>query len=274
MIYLCISTYDEAIPFIQEFNLKKDVQSCKFQIFKKDEVVLIISGRGKVSAAIAVTYLLSKHQRKDSDILINIGICIDKKEIKDSERIYLVNKIIDQDMGKTFYPDMLFKHPFQEIAIQTDSLLSDKEDHQMEEHLSDMEASGIYQGATRFLKSHQVVIIKVTSYEGINHKKLIKDRIMRLMEEKAKEIIPWIIQVRGFSCYKHGLTHEDFILAQHVAKNLKLTSTISSQLEQLLTYYKLRYGDITNLMREYAQIECKTKNEGKRIFAELKGRLF
>lgn len=67
--------YLEAKPFIEQLELKKDLEFYKFQIFRNDKFALLITGVGKVKAAIAITYLFSLYRANDEDLLINIGVC-------------------------------------------------------------------------------------------------------------------------------------------------------------------------------------------------------
>ena len=164
MIYICTFMYKEAVSFIKQLNLKKDFTHMKFDIFRSEEAMLVISGIGKVRAAIAVAYLLGKNEPGKFDLLANIGICGAGNPGIAVGKVFYCNKIIDNDTKMTFYPDMLFKHPFDEASIETFSkLVSRPDEESLEGYLADMEASGVFQAASVFLRPHQLVFIKVVS---------------------------------------------------------------------------------------------------------------
>ncbi|WDC84243.1 hypothetical protein PL321_18820 [Caloramator sp. mosi_1] len=75
MVYISTAMYVEAQELIKKFGLKRDNSINKFEVFKNDEVTLIITGVGKVRSAVALTYLLSRQQVNDKDVYINFGVC-------------------------------------------------------------------------------------------------------------------------------------------------------------------------------------------------------
>lgn len=271
MIYICTSMYFEASPFIKNLNLKKDSKINKFEIFKNDEIILIITGVGKIKAAIAVSYLLSKYEPCASDLFINVGICGAKKDMTIGNA-YICNRIIENDTKKTFYPDMLFKHPFKEADVETCSNIVNS-DKKLEGQLIDMEASGIYQAALVFFETHQIFFIKIAS-DYLEAKNLSQAVVIKLVEDKAQSIIAWINEIKlGFLYNKNILSKDEQEILNLAVENLKLSSTMENQLKQLLIYYKLQHGDIIGILNIYKAVECKSKNEGKRYFDKLKQEL-
>ncbi|SHG95605.1 5'-methylthioadenosine/S-adenosylhomocysteine nucleosidase family protein [Tepidibacter thalassicus] len=273
MIFICTSMYYEAYPFIKKLNLKKDCNSRKFQIFKNENVILLITGVGKIKATIAVTYLFSKYKPKNSDLFINIGVCGAKNKNTSIGSVFLCNKIIESDTKKTFYPDIIFKHPFKEASIETCSLVVDNNNIKFEGQLLDMESSGIYQAATVFLQTHQIFFIKIVS-DHLNTENLNQNIVLKLIEDKATQIINWVTEIKlGFLYDSNVLSQKEQETLDCLVKNLKLSSTMKNQLKQLFIYYKLQYNDFTNIINTYINIKCKSKNEGKRYFAEIKQKL-
>ncbi|MCB0340373.1 MAG: hypothetical protein KDD53_12250, partial [Bdellovibrionales bacterium] len=61
MIAIVTALHCEAKPIIDHFGLKKDAQSHQFEVFLSDEYLLLISGVGKIKAAIGTTYLLARY---------------------------------------------------------------------------------------------------------------------------------------------------------------------------------------------------------------------
>jgi len=139
--------YKEVAPIIKYYKLKKE--NTPFEIFKNDEIIVIISGIGKINSAIATTYLLSNY---DIDFCINFGIAGSSKfEVGE---IFLINKI-----NKNLYPDILYSHPFSESEI----ICSDEIITNGEFRLVDMESEGFFKAATKFIPLENIFIIKIVS---------------------------------------------------------------------------------------------------------------
>jgi len=139
--------YKEVAPIIKHYKLKKI--NAPFEIFKNDEIIVIISGIGKLNSAIASTYLLSKYNIK---FIINFGI-VGSSKFKVGE-IFLINKI-----NKNLYPDILYSHPFKETYITSmDEVVTDGKFN-----LVDMESEGFFKASTKFLDLDKIFIIKIVS---------------------------------------------------------------------------------------------------------------
>ena len=139
--------YKEVAPIIKYYNLKKE--NSPFEIFKSDEIIVIISGIGKLNSAIVTTYLLSNYE---IDFCINFGIAGSSK-FKVGE-IFMINKI-----NKKLYPDILYSHPFKETFIECfDKIKTDGEFN-----LVDMESEGFFKAATKFMPLENIFIIKIVS---------------------------------------------------------------------------------------------------------------
>jgi len=139
--------YKEVAPIIKHYKLKK--LNSPFEIFKNDEIIVIISGIGKLNSAIATTYLLSNY---NIDFIMNFGI-VGSKSFKIGE-IFLINKI-----NKNLYPDILYSHPFNESEI----ICSDEIITEGEFKLVDMESEGFFKAATKFMPLENIFIIKIVS---------------------------------------------------------------------------------------------------------------
>ena len=139
--------YKEVAPLIKHYKLKKE--NTPFEIFKNDEIIVIISGIGKINSAIATTYLLSNYK---IDFIINFGIA-GSSQFEVGE-MFLINKI-----NKNLYPDVLYHHPFNESEIIcSDEIITDGEFR-----LVDMESEGFLKASTKFLPLENIFIIKIVS---------------------------------------------------------------------------------------------------------------
>lgn len=272
MLYICSSMYLEAEPFIKKLNLKKDINHTKFQVFKNDKVTLLICGVGKIKSAIALTYLLSKSTLSSADLLINIGICGCRDTTIPLGSLFLCNKIIDNDTKHTFYPDILFKHNFNESSIETTSLLN-KNPKYFSSKLIDMESSSIYEAASTFLQPHQIMFIKIVS-DYLDTTTVTKDFISKLIFSHSTEIIKRTnFLVQNFNSNKDIFTPKDIDTYNEICENLNFSVSMKNTFKHLLTYEKLLGKDISKLLTKYKEIECNSKNEGKMYFEKIKSEL-
>ena len=69
------------------------------------------------------------------------------------------------------------------------------------------------------------------------------------------------------------MTDNDRRCIETVSNDLKLTETMRNELMNLVKHYKMRTGDIKKVLETFLEVECKSKNEGKRQFAKLKEKL-
>src|SRR3989338_2228617 len=110
MIYLVVALHPEAKPLIEHFELKRDTSLPKISLYTHDHIHLIVSGFGSIRSAIATTSVLSQSRVPPNSVIFNVGIAGCRNESTPLGSAFLINKIIDHDLGKHFYPDILFKH--------------------------------------------------------------------------------------------------------------------------------------------------------------------
>lgn len=148
----------EAKPFVEHFSLKKDVTVQPFAVYFNHDICLTVTGLGKSAMAAGVAYTQALFASVEHPVLLNIGIAGHKDHALGS--LFLIDKIIDSDSQKSYYPSLLVKPPCPTGGIQTSSkprLQYDKS------HLCDMEASAFYETAVRFSSSELILCLKVIS---------------------------------------------------------------------------------------------------------------
>ena len=114
--------------------------------------------------------------------------------------IIMVNKLTDAESGRTFYPDMIYRHPFTEGEVKTsvhvytaDEGTRDEEQMKMEAAgqtaqneeamkaeaaaptVHDMEAAAFYEAANFYYGPHQMIFLKVVTDHGIENERLQND---------------------------------------------------------------------------------------------------
>lgn len=204
MIYLFTALYCEAQIFIKRFRLEKNLESMQFQEFYNETagIRFVITGVGEIAAAAAVASVCTKYKPKDGDMLLNVGICAHTGE---GAGIFVCNKITEQATGKTFYPDILYRHNFKEEAIVTGMTVWNGKERGVgiSETVSagtlyDMEAAAVYQAGSYFFGPHQMIFLKIVSDKGtvyeVSKKQAEHLRIERLMEASQEILIRFVEQ--------------------------------------------------------------------------------
>lgn len=273
MIYLFTAIYPEAKPLIQRFQLKKEDNANPFDTFYNEEIGirLVLTGVGSISAATAVGNICSYYPVSEEDFLINFGSCAGK-EIGE---IFLGNKLVESATGRTFYPDILWKHPFREKEIVTESVILDRGLVQ-EEVLYDMEAAAIYQAASFFVSPHQMYFIKVVSDKGegaevkVQPLQSLLEQHMDTMEDFLKELqeISDIEKAKG-QVFCDG--EQEMI--QRFCVDLHCSKTMEAAVWQCARYGKLSgiaYEAVIDQMYRKELLPCKDKREGKVYFEEFR----
>ena len=148
----------EAKPLIARFKLKKLNKPHPFAIYSNDEIVLTISGIGKVAMAAAVAYSLAIFEYGQNPVLVNIGVAGHQNAELGS--LFVAHKIIDTDSDKCFYPSLANQTACETKALQTES---QPQTNYKDDTLHDMEASAFYEIASRFSTSEFIQCFKVIS---------------------------------------------------------------------------------------------------------------
>ena len=141
MITIYCALYAEAQYLIQYFELKKDAKVTHFQMFsnEKKDIRVVITGVGKINMVVAIAELSALYPPKAEDIIVNYGSCAVKNCAVGS--IFMCNKIVEELTARTFYPDMLYQHPFAEACLHT--VEKEKLENLADDCIYDMEAAAL-----------------------------------------------------------------------------------------------------------------------------------
>lgn len=286
MIYIFTALYCEAHIFIRHFNLIKDPESTWFQQFYNETagIRLAITGVGEIAAAGVVGSVCSMYRPTQNDLLLNVGICAHTAK---NDGIFLCNKIVEQTTGRTFYPDMLYRHNFVEGTIVTgmQPYHSNNDTAQMPkgtlaETLYDMEAAAVYQTGIRFFGPHQMIFLKIVSDRG-SVEDVSKERTALLTEKYKDCIFDFIGQISSITqkvgYRKSRLCREEETLIETFCKNLHCSKAMKDSMKQYVQYLtlsKIDYNSVIQEMYDKKLLPCKDKKEGKLRFEEFKRRLF
>lgn len=295
MIYLFTALYCEAAIFIKRFHLEKNPEHTSFPEFYCDEagIRLTITGVGEIAAAAAVGSIGTKYKPKAEDVLVNVGTCAHRAG---GNGIFLCNKIVEQATGKTFYPDILFRHDFPEKTIVTGmrpwngekiTIEMPKERTAGNPHgteaftgaLYDMEAAAVYQAGSHFFGPHQMVFLKIVSDEG-RAKEVSGKQVEHLMEtyqDRLSDFVEGLYRMGEKFSQKAGGLQEEEELYEKLCRDLHCSKVMGDSLRQHLRYWTLTGTDYMTVIDEMygeGRLPCRAKREGKLCFEELKRRLF
>lgn len=285
MIYIFTALYCEAHLFIRHFNLMKRQESTWFQLFFNETagIRLTVTGVGEVAAAAVVGSVCSVYKPTQNDVLLNIGICAHTTK---KDGIFLCNKIVEKATGRTFYPDMLYRHSFTEATLVTGMQIyrSNDDAAQMPADsfvggLYDMEAAAVYQTGIHFFGPHQMMFLKIVSDRGVVEK--VKEQTALLMEKYKDDILDFIGQLSIITqkneCRKNRLCREEETLIETFCTDLHCSKAMKDSMKQHIQYLTLAEIDFISViqdMYEKKQLPCRDKKEGKQRFEEFKRRLF
>ncbi|MEO1959025.1 MAG: hypothetical protein ABGX23_05690 [Nautiliaceae bacterium] len=207
MLNIITALKPEAIEIIKHFKLKSNNN-----IYQNNKINLIITGQGKIKSAINTVLLLQKYPYKS----INFGVAgSNKYEVNEG---FFIHKIIDFETSKTYYPDFFKEKSSEIVCISKPSKYF---------QLVDMESSGFFEAAYKFLSVEKIILYKIVSdtpsYK-FNPKEvptLIKNHI-HIIEELVQE------------------DKNPFEDIEELIKSIPLTQTQKVILKNILIYKKLK----------------------------------
>ncbi len=238
-ILLVFALYSEAKPFIEALSLKSQPGAKGLQVFSNVEYVAVITGTGKVSSAIGTTYALARF----SSIFtaVNIGLC--GSSIEPVGNLFLIDKITDEDTGRTFYPDILSKSELKSGILRTVSqpFIGSCED------LIDMESSGFYEAASNFLDTHQIQLLKIVS-DKLDSQVLDKKSVQGVVSQNLEPVLTYL--------------RSHFAFCQDLQTSHAFSST---DLETIQNFLSEHYFTVTEEHRLFSVLENLTVQTGQPI---------
>ena len=230
MIYVMMALYQEAHGLIRELELKKNTAYAPFEVFDNESagIRLVVTGVGEIAAAAVVAAVCARDGADAADFLINIGCCaaggcepadrdMDSRCVaaegatggcepadRDMDSgygaahaaqigdLYVCHKITEQATGKTFYPDILYRHPWKERELVTG--MQPLQRAAAHGALYDMEAAAVYQAGIRFFSPDRMLFLKVVSDFGIaGQERMTAEALTGLLEQYVKDKLPVLL---------------------------------------------------------------------------------
>lgn len=300
MIYVVTALYQEAHGFIRELELKKNTAYAPFEVFDNENagIRLVVTGVGEIAAAAVVAAVCAQDGADAADFLINIGCCAAANAGADSGcetvdsgmdsgygaahaaqigDLYVCHKITEQATGKTFYPDILYRHPWKERELVTG--MQPLQRAAAHGALYDMEAAAVYQAGIRFFSPDRMLFLKVVSDFGIaGQERMTAEALTGLLEQHVKEVAAFLTNLREAADEEEtlrndGILQEDEAVLERLFAALHCSQTMRASARQYITYAALTGYDWKAELEEwYARglLPCKDRREGKVRLEELK----
>lgn len=300
MIYVVTALYQEAHGFIRELELKKNTAYAPFEVFDNENagIRLVVTGVGEIAAAAVVAAVCAQDGADAADFLINIGCCAAANAGADSGcetvdsgmdsgygaahaaqigDLYVCHKITEQATGKTFYPDILYRHPWKERELVTG--MQPLQRAAAHGALYDMEAAAVYQAGIRFFSPDRMLFLKVVSDFGIaGQERMTAEALTGLLEQHVKEVVAFLTNLREAADEEEtlrndGILQEDETVLERLFAALHCSQTMRASARQYITYAALTGYDWKAELKEwYARglLPCKDRREGKVRLEELK----
>jgi hypothetical protein len=263
------------------FELNKETGQRHFQVFSNEAagIRVVLTGVGAVAAAAAVAEISTCYPPKKTDLLINFGSC-GAGEAFAVGQMFLCHKITEACSGRTFYPDVLYRHPFAEAALLSAAKVMSREELQVCDELCDMEAAAVYQAGNYYYSPHRMLFVKVVTDHGATADECDFKAHLRAAGE---QLCPFVEQMRAFcDLESESEAAQQAIRAQVsadagvLAKELHCSVTMIAELTQLLLYCRLTGRDYAGLLAGYrsrGRLPAKDKREGKKLLEEFKADL-
>ena len=300
MIYVVTALYQEAHGFIRELELKKNTAYAPFEVFDNENagIRLVVTGVGEIAAAAVVAAVCAQDGADAADFLINIGCCAAANAGADSGcetvdsgmdsgygaahaaqigDLYVCHKITEQATGKTFYPDILYRHPWKERELVTG--MQPLQRAAAHGALYDMEAAAVYQAGIRFFSPDRMLFLKVVSDFGVaGQERMTAETLTGLLEQHVKEVAAFLTNLREAADEEEtlrndGILQEDETVLERLFAALHCSQTMRASARQYITYAALTGYDWKAELEEwYARglLPCKDRREGKVRLEELK----
>jgi nucleoside phosphorylase len=246
----------EARALVDYFSLKKDLTVQPFAVYVNQDICLTVTGLGKSAMAAGVAYTQALFASVEHPVMVNIGIAGHRDHALGG--LFLINKIIDIDSQRSYYPSLIFTPPCPTGSIQT---VSKPQPIYDESHLCDMEASAFYETAVRFTSSEMTLCLKVISdNESSSVSNIQPKQVTALIAEHLALINSLLTQVVAKA---ELITVSEPKLFEELIQRYHFTVNERMQLKNQLS----RWNSVTD--NQFLEFDTKPLNSGKDVLCWL-----
>lgn len=240
----------EADPVIQRYRLKKDMALSAFPVYRGKNKLLIISGVGRLKAAMAVAFILGHERLPLSDLLlVNLGFFGSDDPAFATGDLVLAGRVSDQARARDFYPDLMHRQPLPVIHLRCVDQLKTRAASEITPPMGllpvgyDMESAGFLEAALRFVGPDQVLVLKMLS----DHLTGEPCDLPALRSRLASHLPQLEDLVDGMKKTPRALTDPTYHLDRQgvasLAEHLRLTTSQQQQLFVLARRHRLAGGN-------------------------------
>lgn len=255
MIYIITALDAEARALVDYYQLKRD-SALPYTLYTNERIILLVSGMGKTNALMAVSALLGWRIPKNTDILINIGICGAPAAYEIGEAL-LIHQIDDET--RRYYPDILYTHSLRESSLTC----VDEAQSALHDAPVDMESSAIFQAASRFFKLHQMAFVKIVS-DHFAPETVSKEGAIELVRSNISRVDTVCSALEKVQSPDALYTEDEYKEVERLKSYF--TKAQGSALDDALSYFRLKHP--TMPLPAYPDIPD-SKRERKRALEEL-----
>ena len=256
----------ESEPLINYFKLDKD-PSFNFPVFLNNDIALVGIGVGKKKIFDRINSFFLKYKKKNIYFL-NIGVAGGQSEHSNIGNCYLINKIQDDLTKKSYYPDIIIKHSFEEKDIITvENPISN--DNNSYYSLVDMEASEIFNTCKSLVPIHHLSFLKIVSdYIDFKNKMFDSFYIRNLINPLLDKIGTYVFDL-SFLLFeeKSILAVTDSKWLKDISDSLSLTASQNQIIRYKVIGFRLKNPD--KLLPQNKMMTPKSKQHQKQIFKKL-----
>jgi len=271
MITFITALYQEAKPLIQNLQLKKHSSETLYQFYEGDQIRLLITGTGMMSASAAVARHFALYPAHSSqDLVVNLGVAgyvPSGNTTASVGDLFFISKITEAATGRTFYPDLLYRHSFRLMPVLTVPVVCTSALKLPEETLLDMEASALYQTLLPHVSPDRMLFFKVISdipgnpmTEPVTPEHLLAPHLATLLSFVRK--LHRFLQNNAVQT--PSLTEEEQAASNRLAKQLPMTEAMLRDYHRLLLYAKLANKPLADILSTFTASLKETTIRGKK----------
>ncbi len=261
MILITTALMLEARPLVRRLGLRAR-EKAAFPVYTGNEVVLLVTGTGPLKAAAATGWAMARFPEVRQ--AVNIGFAGADPAVAPLHSWHYIDGIRDEASGHLLLPDILWRHPFPEISLLTVSrIVRGPVDWP---GLVDMEGSGFFEAARRFLAPDRIALLKWVSdpLTGRIDPADTEAAFERGLDSAVDFIDNWPagevpVQAAGAAA-----------LMSEITDRVRLTRTQGEFLGKWTAGFIARGGDPERVRAALPEQAPKTKEENKQVFMKLK----
>lgn len=229
----------------------------------KDNILLVISGVGKIPTSVALTYAVNRYP-KTADYFLNFGIAGSLKKDRELGTALLISRITDHATNRDYYTDLFLKPRWNLARLTTVDTPVTSGDWKTDTDLVDMEASAFFRTALYFVESHRIQSVKIVSdyMEGIYCR---SEDVENWAESQRSALLEWIEAHRLDPSPREleGLDYREVL--ESISENLHLSHSQSLELKKALDSFTKRHQKLPRGFEKflYKKEESPEKEKGK-----------